>query len=204
MDAELKNKIRSNLENFSKSKQYYHRLGRVWKQSFLLYGPSGTEKTSFVAAMARFLSYDVYDVDMSKVADDSDLKMLLLQTTPKSLIVVEDLDRFLTEKSMAVSLSGLLNFMYGIVSSCGEEHVLVFIMNGKDQVDQLVLRSGRIDVHIHFPLCDFSTFKSLASTYLGLKEHKLFPQVEEIFHGSVKNESSEDDSDDDWEGVESA
>ncbi|KAM1142315.1 hypothetical protein ACFX19_042858 [Malus domestica] len=185
MDAELKNKIRSDLENFSKSKQYYHRLGRVWKRSFLLYGPSGTGKTSFVAAMARFLSYDVYDVDMSKVADDSDLKMLLLQTTPKSLIVVEDLDRFLTEKSTAVSLSGLLNFMDGIVSSCGEERVLVFTMNGKDQVDQLVLRPGRIDVHIHFPLCDFSAFKSLASTYLGLKEHKLFQQVEEIFHGGA-------------------
>ncbi|CAN6709310.1 unnamed protein product [Malus baccata var. baccata] len=185
MDAELKNKVRSDLENFSKSEQYYHRLGRVWKRSFLLYGPSGTGKTSFVAAMARFLSYDVYDVDMSKVADDSDLKMLLLQTTPKSLIVVEDLDRFLTEKSTAVSLSGLLNFMDGIVSSCGEERVLVFTMNGKDQVDPLVLRPGRVDVHIHFPLCDFSAFKSLASTYLGLKEHKLFPQVEEIFHGGA-------------------
>ncbi|KAM1270090.1 hypothetical protein ACFX2I_002204 [Malus domestica] len=185
MDAELKNKVRSDLENFSKSNQYYHRLGRVWKRSFLLYGPSGTGKTSFVAAMARFLSYDVYDVDMSKVADDSDLKMLLLQTTPKSLIVVEDLDRFLTEKSTTVSLSGLLNFMDGIVSSCGEERVLVFTMNGKDQVDQLVLRPGRVDVHIHFPLCDFFAFKSLASTYLGLKEHKLFPQVEEIFHSGA-------------------
>ncbi|KAM1067075.1 hypothetical protein FF1_022375 [Malus domestica] len=65
-------------------------------------------------------------------------------------------------------------------------------------------QQGRIDVHIHFPLCDFSAFKSLASTYLGLKEHKLSPQVEEIFHGSVKNESSEGDSDDDWEGVENA
>ncbi|KAM1988482.1 hypothetical protein ACFX15_035621 [Malus domestica] len=96
MNAELKNKIRSDLENF-----------RIWKRSFLLYDPSGTEKTSFVAVMARFLSYDGYDVDMSKVADDSDLKMLLLQTTPKSLIVVEDLDRFWTEKFTAVSLSDL-------------------------------------------------------------------------------------------------
>ncbi|KAM1243821.1 hypothetical protein ACFX2G_036028 [Malus domestica] len=90
MNAELKNKIRSDLENF-----------RVWKWSFLLYDPSGTGKTSFVTAMARFLSYDGYDVNMSKVADDSDLKMLLLQTTPKSLIVMEDLDRFWTEKFTA-------------------------------------------------------------------------------------------------------
>lgn len=181
MDVELKNKVRSDLEQFLKSKQYYHRLGRVWKRSYLLYGPSGTGKTSFIAAMARFLSYDVYDIDMSRVFDDSDLKMLLLQTSSKSLIVVEDLDRFLIEKSTAVSLSGLMNFMDGIVSSCGEERVLVFTMNSKEQVDQLVMRPGRVDVHIHFPLCDFSAFKSLANTYLGVKEHKLFPQVEEIF-----------------------
>lgn len=181
IDLELKNKVKSDLESFLKSKQYYHRLGRVWKRSYLLCGPSGTGKSSFIAGMAKFLSYDVYDVDLTKVADDSDLKMLLLQTTNKSVIVVEDLDRYLTEKSTAVSLSGFLNFMDGIFSCCGEERVMVFTVNAKDQVDPTVLRPGRIDVHIQFPLCDFPAFKTLANTHLGLKEHKLFPQVEEIF-----------------------
>ncbi|THG10304.1 hypothetical protein TEA_016664 [Camellia sinensis var. sinensis] len=86
MDSDLKNKVKSDLESFLKSKQYYHRLGRVWKRSFLLYGPSGTGKSSFVAAMAKFLCYDVFDVDLFRVTDDSDLKMLLLQTTSKSII----------------------------------------------------------------------------------------------------------------------
>ncbi|OMO87881.1 hypothetical protein CCACVL1_08693 [Corchorus capsularis] len=181
MDSDLKNRVKSDLEMFLKSKQYYHRLGRVWKRSYLLYGASGTGKSSFVAAMARFLHFDVYDIDLSKVSDDSDLKMLLLQTTRRSIILIEDLDRFLIEKSGDVSLSGVLNFMDGIISCCGEEKVMVFTMNNKDQVDQAVLRPGRIDVHLQFPLCDFSAFKSLANSYLGVKEHKLFPQVEEIF-----------------------
>ncbi|GLU21306.1 hypothetical protein SLE2022_374520 [Rubroshorea leprosula] len=181
MDADLKNKVKSDLEMFLKSKQYYHRLGRVWKRSYLLYGPSGTGKSSFVAAMAKFLCFDVYDIDLSKIRDDSDLKMLLLQTTGRSMIVIEDLDHFLMEKSRTVSSSGILNFMDGIVSCCGEERVMVFTTKGKDQIDQAVLRPGRIDVHIQFPLCDYSIFKSLASSYLGVKEHKLFPQVEEIF-----------------------
>ncbi|KAE9464739.1 hypothetical protein C3L33_03383, partial [Rhododendron williamsianum] len=107
--------------------------------------------------------------------------MLLLHTTNKSLIVIEDLDRYLAAKPTAVSLSGILNFMDGIFSCCGEERVMVFTMNGKDQIDPAVLRPGRIDVHVYFPLCDFSAFKTLASSYLGLKEHKLFPQVEEVF-----------------------
>ncbi|XP_055828873.1 AAA-ATPase At2g46620-like [Solanum dulcamara] len=180
MDTDLKNKVKSDLESFQKSKQYYHRLGKVWKRSYLLYGPSGTGKSTFIAGIANMLNYDVYDVDLSKVTDDSDLKMLLLQTTSKSLIVIEDLDSYLGTKSTAPSLSGILNFMDGIFSCCGEERIMIFTINNKDQIDPTVLRPGRIDVHIHFPLCNFNAFKSLANSHLGLKDHKLFPQVEEI------------------------
>jgi chaperone BCS1 len=71
MEDDLKNKVKSDLESFLKAKQYYHRLGRVWKRSF-------------VAAMADFLYYDVFNIDLSKVMNDSDLNFLLLQTTSKS------------------------------------------------------------------------------------------------------------------------
>ncbi|KAJ0102005.1 hypothetical protein Patl1_05249 [Pistacia atlantica] len=156
LDTEVKSKVKADLETFLKSKQYYHRLGRAWKRGYLLYGAS--------------------------VSDDSDLKMLLLQTTSRSLILIEGLDKFLSEKSRAVSLSGIFNFMDGIISCCGEERLMVFTMNDKDQIDdQALMRAGRIDVQIHFPLCDFSTFKILASNYLGVKDHKLFVQVEEGF-----------------------
>ncbi|OAY62117.1 AAA-ATPase At2g46620 [Manihot esculenta] len=182
MPSDLKNKLKSDLESFLKAKQYYHRLGRVWKRSYLLYGSSGTGKSSFIAAMANFLGYDVYDIDLSRVLDDSDLKLLLLQTIRKSVIVVENLDRFLLDKSTAVSFSGVLNFMDGILNSCcADERIMVFTVNSKDHIDPAILRPGRIDVHIHFPLCDFSAFKTLSNSYLGVKDHKLFPQVEEIF-----------------------
>jgi hypothetical protein len=54
---------------------------------------------SLNADMTNFLSFDVYDIDLLKVINDSDLNFILLQTKSKSIIVVEDLDRFLTEKS---------------------------------------------------------------------------------------------------------
>jgi hypothetical protein len=95
------------------------------------------------ANMTNFLSFDVYDIDLSKVTNDSNLNFILLQTMNKSIIIVENLDRFLTEKSTAVSLF--------------------------------------VDVHIHFSLCDFLAFKTLANSYLGLKDHKFFYQVEDIF-----------------------
>ncbi|KAI9079816.1 hypothetical protein K1719_038226 [Acacia pycnantha] len=92
--------------------------------------PSGTGKSSFVTALANFLNYDVYDIEFSNVTGDSDLKLLLLETTPKSVVVIKDLDRFLMEKkSTGISLSGVLNFMEGILNSCcADEKIMVFTM----------------------------------------------------------------------------
>ncbi|KFK37429.1 hypothetical protein AALP_AA4G255900 [Arabis alpina] len=194
MEVDLKEKVKSDLESFLKGKQYYNRLGRVWKRSYLLYGTSGTGKSSFVAAMANFLDYDVYDIDLSKVVDDSDLKMLLLQTRRKSLILIEDLDRFLATKTATatVTVSGIMNFTDSILSSCvADERVMVFTVTGKELIDPAILRPGRVDVHIHFPLCDFTAFKTLASNYLGVKEHKLFSQVEGIFQNGASLSAAE-------------
>ncbi|GFP93681.1 probable mitochondrial chaperone bcs1 [Phtheirospermum japonicum] len=186
MDADLKTRIKSDLESFLKSRQYYHRLGRVWKRSYLLYGGAGTGKSTFVAAMAKFVNYDIYEINLQKVQNDADLKYLLLQTTKRSVLVIEDLDRYLDEKSTApISLSGILNFMDGLFSCCGEERLMVFTMNGKENVGACALRPGRVDVHIHFPLCDFTAFKNLANSHLGLKDHKLFHQVEEVFQNGA-------------------
>jgi hypothetical protein len=54
--------------------------------------------------MANFLFFDVYDINLSKVMNDSNSNFVLLQTTSKSIIVVEDLDWFLIDKLTAVSL----------------------------------------------------------------------------------------------------
>jgi hypothetical protein len=53
---------------------------------------------------ANFLSFDIYDIDLSKVMNDSNLNFVVLQTMTKFVIVVEYLDRFLTDKLIAVSL----------------------------------------------------------------------------------------------------
>ncbi|KAG5049735.1 hypothetical protein JHK85_010838 [Glycine max] len=79
MELDRKNKVKSDLESFLRAKRYYHRLGRVWQKSFLLYGTSGTGKSSFVAAIVNFLSYDI---DLCQIPSDSDLKLLLLKTMP--------------------------------------------------------------------------------------------------------------------------
>ena len=78
-----------------------------------------------------------------------------------------------------VTLSGLLNFIDGLWSSCGDERIIVFTTNHKDKLDPALLRPGRMDVHIHMSYCTPCGFRILASNYLGIEEHALFGEIEE-------------------------
>ncbi|CAN6726984.1 unnamed protein product [Malus baccata var. baccata] len=79
-----------------------------------------------------------------------------------------------------LTLSGLLNFIDGLWSSCGDERIIVFRTNYKDKLDPALLRPGRMDMHIHMSYCTPSGFKILASNYLGIKTHHLFNEIEEF------------------------
>uniref|UniRef100_A0A0D9ZEL1 AAA+ ATPase domain-containing protein n=1 Tax=Oryza glumipatula TaxID=40148 RepID=A0A0D9ZEL1_9ORYZ len=48
--------------------------------------------STMVAAMANYLGYDVYDMELTSVHTNTDLRKLLIQTTSKSIIVIEDVD----------------------------------------------------------------------------------------------------------------
>ncbi|CAH0384230.1 unnamed protein product [Bemisia tabaci] len=92
MPKKEKESIKKDLLKFSKGQEYYNKIGKPWKRGYLLYGPPGTGKSTMIAAMANFLSYDVYDLELTTVKDNSELRKLLIETTSKSIIVVEDID----------------------------------------------------------------------------------------------------------------
>lgn len=82
--------------------------------------------------------------------------------------------------SFQVTLSGLLNFVDGLWSSCGNERIIVFTTNYKERLDPALLRPGRMDVHIHMSYCTPAGFKVLASNYLEIEDHILFKEIEEL------------------------
>ncbi|CAH8357749.1 unnamed protein product [Eruca vesicaria subsp. sativa] len=92
MDPSAKKKIIDDLERFLKRKEFYKRVGKAWKRGYLLYGPPGTGKSSLIAAMANYLKFDVFDLDLSSIYDNAGLKRVLLSTTNRSILVIEDID----------------------------------------------------------------------------------------------------------------
>lgn len=74
----------------------------------------------------------------------------------------------------------MLNFIDGLWSSCGGERIIVFTTNHKNRLDPALLRPGRMDMHIHMSYCNPSGFMILVSNYLGINDHNLFPEIDEL------------------------
>ncbi|XP_058188150.1 AAA-ATPase At3g28580-like isoform X1 [Rhododendron vialii] len=92
MEENKKKKIMNDLITFTKSKDYYKKIGKAWKRGYLLFGPPGTGKSTMIAAMANLLEYDVYDLELTAVKDNTELRKLLIDISSKSIIVIEDID----------------------------------------------------------------------------------------------------------------
>ncbi|OMO74318.1 ATPase, AAA-type, core [Corchorus capsularis] len=92
MNTELKTMIMEDLERFVKRKEYYRKVGKAWKRGYLLYGPPGTGKSSLIAAMANYLNFDIYDLELTDIHSNSDLRRILIATGNRSILVVEDID----------------------------------------------------------------------------------------------------------------
>ncbi|KAM0938095.1 putative AAA+ ATPase domain, ATPase, AAA-type, core, AAA-type ATPase domain-containing protein [Dioscorea sansibarensis] len=193
MDAEVKQTVMEDLTKFVQSKDYYKSIGKAWKRGYLLYGPPGTGKSSLVAAMANFLKYDIYDLELTEVKNNLSLRRLLVGTSSQSIIVVEDIDCSITmnnrgstpaknsdDDNETVTLSGLLNFVDGLWSSCGEEKIIVFTTNYKERLDPALLRPGRMDMHIHMGYCSPCAFRTLALNYHNVDDHPLFEKIEAL------------------------
>lgn len=92
MEPELKNALIEDLNRFVRRKEFYRKVGRAWKRGYLLYGPPGTGKSSLIAAMANYLKFDIYDLQLVNIGRDSDFRRLLLSTANRSILVIEDID----------------------------------------------------------------------------------------------------------------
>jgi mitochondrial chaperone BCS1 len=92
MDDKKKNALINDLSRFVQRKEYYKRIGKAWKRGYLLYGPPGTGKSTLIAAMANFLRFDIYDLELTEVKSNAMLRSLLINTTSRSILVIEDID----------------------------------------------------------------------------------------------------------------
>jgi len=159
LPKETKDKITNDIENFSKinTMAFYVQHGIPYKRSYLFYGVPGSGKTSLLQSIAGKYRKKLCFVQPihPEMTDDSFLSCI--QSAPaNSIVIIEDADALFDKNRKSkhskcpLTFSGILNALDGLANPDGQ--IFILTTNFVEQLDDALVRSGRIDVHIHFPL----------------------------------------------------
>lgn len=160
LDSNIADKIHNDVQEFLTSREWYSQRGVPYRRGYLLHGPPGCGKTSYIMALAGKLEYDICQMNLSNSAlSDERLSYLLNVAPPKSIILLEDVDAaFLSREDLdynksayqglgRVTLSGILNCLDGVASS--EERILFMTTNYPERLDPALTRPGRVDMKVY-------------------------------------------------------
>lgn len=144
----IKEEFCNDLGTFFENEEHYRRIGVPWHRGYLFHGPPGNGKTSLVAAVAHEFRMHLYNLPLSSVKDDKELTVKISDISPRSILLLEDIDIFSNsmgreQKGEGPTLAGLLNALDGV----GTPHGLLTFMttNRIDALDDALIRPGRVD-----------------------------------------------------------
>ncbi|KAF8798167.1 hypothetical protein BYT27DRAFT_7218882 [Phlegmacium glaucopus] len=148
--------IEKDIKAFLDRRQWYADRGIPYRRGYLLHGPPGSGKTSFIQALAGALSYDICVLNLSErgLADDK-LFHLLSNVPERSFVLIEDIDAAFNKRvqtsedgyQSSVTFSGFLNALDGVAS--GEERIIFLTTNHLEKLDAALIRPGRVDLMEH-------------------------------------------------------
>ncbi|KAJ3009644.1 hypothetical protein HKX48_007814, partial [Thoreauomyces humboldtii] len=192
----LADRILNDVKTFMSGGKWYHDRGIPYRRGYLLHGPPGSGKTSFIQALAGELEYNICVMNLSErgMTDDR-LSHLLNHAPPRSIILLEDVDAAFINRSQTdkqgfqsmVTFSGLLNSLDGVTSS--EERIIFMTTNHVSRLDPALIRPGRVDMQCLLDDCTgpqartmflrfFQGEEELADRFVeavGFDRHKVSP-----------------------------
>lgn len=146
-----KNMIISDIQKFIHNRKWYLDRAITYKRGYRFYGPPGNGKTTLCSSLAKEFERDIYYLSISELKSDSGLKRAFMGLTRKSMLVIEDIDGAFKgrESNDEVTFSAILNCLDGNLYP--EDVITIITTNHPENMDQALIREGRIDVHIEFP-----------------------------------------------------
>jgi chaperone BCS1 len=152
----LKESIIEDVESFLKSRTWYLDRGIPYRRGYLLHGPPGTGKSSFIQALAGELNFNIATLNLAErgLTDDR-LNHLLIKVPQRCIVLLEDADAAFANRRQVsedgysgstVTFSGLLNAMDGVASA--EERIIFLTTNHVERLDDALIRPGRVDMSV--------------------------------------------------------
>ncbi|XP_072117166.1 mitochondrial chaperone BCS1 isoform X1 [Mobula birostris] len=156
LDGGISEKIIQDVKDFIGNPKWYTDRGIPYRRGYLLYGPPGCGKSSFITALAGQLEYSICLMSLSdRSLTDDRLNYLLSVAPQQSIILLEDVDAAFVSRDLAkenptvyqgmgrLTFSGLLNALDGVAST--EARLVFMTTNHLDRLDPALIRPGRVD-----------------------------------------------------------
>ena len=193
--------LKQDIELFLDSEDYYMSKGIPWNRGYLLHGPPGTGKTSLIKALSYTYRMDMYILNLRDVNSDQQLKALVNAVLPRSMLILEDIDSMsdiikkrdqtiddqddADTRWSALTLSGVLNVLDGLISSHGR--VLVMTSNHPELIDDAVLRPGRCDMKLELDYCSFKQMQEIFKIFLDKELPQEFSNLPKMSPAELVN-----------------
>ncbi|KXH47790.1 hypothetical protein CNYM01_06067 [Colletotrichum nymphaeae SA-01] len=154
LDEGVKEGIVDDVKDFLGRQQWYVDRGIPYRRGYLLFGPPGSGKSSFIQSLAGELDFSVAMVNLSEMGmTDDKLAYLLTKLPRRSILLLEDADSAFVNRRQrdadgysgaSVTFSGLLNALDGLAA--GEERIAFLTTNHIERLDPALIRPGRVDM----------------------------------------------------------
>ncbi|XP_011499114.1 PREDICTED: mitochondrial chaperone BCS1 [Ceratosolen solmsi marchali] len=166
LDTGIGEKIVKDCKEFIENVAWYSDRGIPYRRGYLLHGPPGCGKSSFITALAGNLDRGICVLNLSdRLLSDDRLNHLLAIAPQQTIILLEDIDAVFVSREEtkevkaayqglnSVTLSGLLNALDGVASS--EGRILFMTTNYLDRLDPALIRPGRVDYKEYIGWCSY-------------------------------------------------
>ena len=174
LDDRLKSRVLDEIHDFLQpsTRSWYSDRGIPFRRGYLFCGPPGTGKTSLSFALAGAFQLDVYSLSLSEASVTEEELIILFDNLPaQCLVLLEDVDgteglrkaatgcKGSSLTNQGTSLSGLLNLLDGVASQ--EGRILVITATDCEELDDRLLRPGRVDLSIELTLANKQQIREL-------------------------------------------
>lgn len=200
LDRGITNRIISDCNDFIDNSLWYTQRGIPYRRGYLLYGPPGCGKSSFITALAGKLEYGICLLNLSERGLTDDRLNHLLNVAPEqTIILLEDIDAaFVSRESTLqqksaydglnrITFSGLLNCLDGVAST--EARIVFMTTNYIDRLDPALIRPGRIDVKEYIGYCSQYQLEEMFKQFFGGSESLLAEEFAQKVIDSSKSVS---------------
>ncbi|XP_076685314.1 mitochondrial chaperone BCS1 isoform X1 [Andrena cerasifolii] len=165
LDTDIAERVINDCREFINTPAWYSDRGIPYRRGYLLYGPPGCGKSSFITALAGELERGICVLNLSErgLTDDR-LNHLLAMAPQQTIVLLEDIDAAFSSREEIfvavkgaydglnrVTFSGLLNCLDGVASA--EARILFMTTNYLERLDPALVRPGRVDVKEYIGWC---------------------------------------------------